>query len=80
MNTFQAIDVSYLRPNRTIETILLKNSTFERILYVYNFEGTHFRVFESISDILKFFVDKLEPSISFDNEIQLEDYLGYIDL
>ncbi|MEI7504984.1 MAG: hypothetical protein WCJ61_17050 [Paludibacter sp.] len=80
MNTFHAIDVSYIRPSRTIETIFLKNSTLERILYVYNFEGWHFRVFDSIGDILSFFDDKFEPTICFENDKELDDYLGSIDL
>ena len=80
MNTFQSIDISYLRANRTIETILLKNGTTEKVLYTYNFEGTHYRVFENIGDILHFFEDKFDPKVSFDNETDLDNYLNCMDL
>lgn len=80
MNTFQSIDVSYLRPNRTIETILLKNSKLEKTLYVFNYEGWHFRVFESIDNILSFFDEEFEPTFSFESEKELEVYLTNVDL
>ena len=80
MNTFHAIDVSYIRPSRTIETILLKNATLEKMLYVYNFEGWYFRVFDSIGNLLGFFDGKFEPQNSFECEEELNNYLGNIDL
>lgn len=80
MNNFQAIDVSYLRPSRTIETILLKSKKKQRILYVYNFEGWHFRIFNNITDIINFFDDKFESEISFEGENELNKYLANISL
>ncbi len=80
MNHFQTIDVSYMRPSRTIETILLKNNSKERILYVYNFEGWHFRMFNNIKDIISFFDDEFEPEISFESEEKLDNYLGNLNL
>lgn len=80
MNTFQTIDISYLRSNRTVETILLKNHRSEKTLYVYNYEDWHFRVFESIGNILDFFNEGFEPTLSFENEKELEAYLTNVDL
>lgn len=80
MNTFQSIDVSYLHSNRTVETILLKNSRSEKTLYVYNYEGWHFRIFESIGDVLSFFNEEFVPTLSFENEKELETYLTNVDL
>jgi len=59
MNDFQAIDVKYLRPSRTIETILLENETYRKVLYVYNYEGWHFQVFDTILDIINFLMRNL---------------------
>ncbi len=60
MNTIKAIDVSYLHPSRTIETVLLKNNLLEKVLYVYNLDGIKFWVFKSILDILNFFDDNID--------------------
>jgi hypothetical protein len=80
MNTFQAIDISYLRSNRTVETILLRNPRSEKTIYVYNYEGWHFRIFESIGDVLSFFNEEFESTLSFENEKELETYLTNVDL
>lgn len=80
MNNIACIDVSYLRPSRTIETILLENSSKKRIVYVYNYEGWHFRFFNNIIEILNFFRDKFEPEISFETEEELDKYLENLDL
>ncbi len=80
MNNYQTIDVSYIRPSRTIETVLVKNITKERVLYVYNFEGWHFRVFNNIIDIINFFDNKFEPKISFEGDNELDNYLENLNL
>ena len=51
MNNINQIQVDYLRSNRTIETILLTDmikSKIHKVVYVYNYEGYHFRIFENI--------------------------------
>lgn len=79
MNTFHAIEVDYLRPSRTIETILLENDKDRKILYVYNYEGWHFRVFNTVLDVVNFFDDKFEPEIQFEDENELDDYFRKYD-
>ena len=39
MNSYKAIDVFYLRSDRTIETILVSNHKAEKVLFVYNYQG-----------------------------------------
>ena len=80
MNKYTAIDVSYLRPSRTLETILLENGNEQKIIYVYNYEGVHFRVFNFISDIVHFFNNEFEPVINFDTEEELDSYLANLNL
>lgn len=80
MNTFQAIEVDYLRPSRTLETILLENGTYKKVLYIYNYEGWHFRVFNTILDVIHFFDDKFEPVVEFEDENELNCYLANYDL
>ena len=80
MNKYSAIDVSYLRPSRTLETILLENKKNKRILYVYNYEGVNYRVFNFIKDVLQFFNDEFEPEISFETEEELSSYLANLNI
>lgn len=80
MNKYTAIDVSYLRPSRTIETILLERGNNKRIVYVYNYDGVHFRVFNFIIDVLNFFNNEIDTEISFETEEELGGYLANLDL
>ncbi|HBG92832.1 MAG: hypothetical protein A2X54_06340 [Nitrospirae bacterium GWF2_44_13] len=57
MNSVEQIEESYLRSNRTVETILLtdlSNSSRQKIVYVYNYEGYHYRVFDNVIELTKF--------------------------
>ena len=80
MNTFRTLDLNYLQPSKTLETILVKNGSKERVLYVYNYEGWHFRVFISLQEIFNFFEDEFEPLISFESEAKLDNFLLNFDL
>lgn len=80
MNNYSQIEMSYLRTSRTVETILLENSSKKRIVYVYNYEGWHFRVFNTVIQVLDFFDDKFEPKFSFEDEVELNKYLEHLDL
>ena len=44
------INEDYLRANRTIETIQLSNNNLNKTVFVYNYEGVHYRIFENITD------------------------------
>jgi hypothetical protein len=57
MNNIKAIQVEYLKPNRTIETILITDRDDEKLsklIYVYNYEGVHFKVFNEIMELTSF--------------------------
>ncbi len=73
MNIINQIDTHYLRPNRTIETIFIKN--IDKMVYVYNYEGNHFRLFTKLIDLIRFFQFGIEPKLDFSNELDLDDYL-----
>lgn len=75
MNTVNLIDTNYLRSDRTIEIILLTNKKKEKLVYVYNYQGWFFRVFDNLMDIMNFFDDKFEPEIWFEDEKKLDNYL-----
>jgi hypothetical protein len=80
MNSYKAIDVFYLRSDRTIETILVSNTKAERVLFVYNYQGWFFRVFDNLLDLMNFFDDAFEPKIYFEDENKLGNYLSRLKL
>jgi len=80
MNKYTAIDVSYMTPSKTIETILLEDGTRKKIIYVYNLDGIHFLVFNFIVNIIEFFNEEFEPEIIFETEDELSDFLTNLNL
>lgn len=73
MNIINQADTHYLRPDRTIETIYIKN--IDKVVYVYNYEGIHFRVFTDIIDLIHFFQFGIESNLDFSNELDLDAFL-----
>lgn len=73
MNTINQIDTYYLRASRTVETILIKNK--QKTVYVYNYEGNHFRLFSKLVDLINFFKTGIEPKLEFSNECDLDHYI-----
>ena len=80
MNSFKAIDVVYLHPDKTIETILVSNSKTEKAFYVYNYQGWFFRVFDNLLDVANFFNDSFETKVFFEDERKLSDYFKRLKL
>ena len=77
MNTITQTDVNYLRPNRTMETLLIENSDTIKTVFIYNYEGVHFRVFENQKEAGKFInCDSNAKTITeFIDENELDSYL-----
>lgn len=75
MNSIKAISTDYLRSDRSIETLLISKGSHEKMFWIYNFEGIHFRVFEQWSDVLAFFNDAFEPKHAFEHENDLDNFL-----
>lgn len=80
MNSIYALDTSYLRSDRTIETILVKRGSDSKIVWIYNFEGIHFRVFEEPLDVHHFLNDTTEAPYSFSSEKELDEFLLHLDM
>lgn len=80
MNSLTNLDTSYLRPSRTIETILLENDSNRQIVYVYNHDGIYYHVFEFVIDLMAYFNNEKESEICFESESELDEYLLRLDL
>lgn len=75
MSTIRCIDVSYIRPSRTIETISVTKGVDSKILYVYNYEGYSFRLFDSVLSLIDFFQNGTETANHFECEEELDSFL-----
>lgn len=75
MNNIKTIDSEYIRSNRSIDTILVSKGNSCKTLWIYNFEGVHYRVFENLLDIFGFLNNVTEPKYDFENEIELDNFL-----
>lgn len=69
----------YLTPSKTIETLHASSNDYEdRVYYVYNYEGTHFRLFLSVLELISFFESDVEPKNSFDSEEELNNFINQL--
>ena len=75
MNKMLPISTEYLTPSRSIEVLTLINQKESKLIYIYNYEGTHFRFFESILSLIAFFEQGIEPESSFLSEKELDKFL-----
>jgi hypothetical protein len=73
MKTINNCLVDYITACRTIETINLEG--IDKVFYVYNYEGNHFRLFTDVLGLVKFFEFGLEPKYSFLTETELESFI-----
>ena len=78
MNKILPLSTEYISPSRTIETLTLANQKDSRLVHIYNYEGNHFRFFDSYLSLIAFFQEEIEPEISFYSEKELDRFLeGY---
>ncbi len=64
----------YITPSRTLETITYMGC--DNSLYIYNYEGIHFRLFTELLELTEFFESGTEPKYHFMNEGHLDLFLG----
>jgi hypothetical protein len=78
MNHIQTIETQYIRyARRSLDTVEVKQSEkCMKTFWVYNYEGWHFRVFESLAKAEAFLDNEsYECLIDFVCEKELDDYL-----
>lgn len=80
MNKIIPITTEYLSPSRTIEILNLVRFEESKQVYVYNYEGKHFRFFDSLVDLIRFFESGKEPQISFESEKDLDEFLDLLPI
>lgn len=75
MNKTISVSTEYLSPSRTIEILEMQSFEESKQVYVYNYEGNHFRYFDSLIGLLQFFELGVEPKIAFETENNFHDFL-----
>ncbi len=75
MNLINQINIEYLTPSRTIETIELTNKNKKLVTYIYNYEGNCFRFFSSIELLNSFFQSNIESQNLFQNDLEMDNFL-----
>ena len=75
MNTIKQVEIKYIRPSRTIEKIEISNDISKSLCFVYNYNGYHFRLFESEMALNSFLKIGSEPKFTFSSEEELDDFL-----
>lgn len=75
MNKILPIATEYISSSQSIEILNLINQKETRQVYIYNFEGTHFRFFDSVLGLIAFFERGIEPEVSFSSETELDKFL-----
>lgn len=81
MNNIRTLNTDYILSSKTLETVLVSNENFERIFFLYNYEGYSFRLFDSLLNLLNFFQDnETESDYYFETEEELDAFLVNFDL
>lgn len=65
----------YISSNKTIETISISNGEKKRNLYVYNYKGVSYRVFESKEKMDRFWKGQGDEDSHFETEQELDEWL-----
>ncbi|MCB1144819.1 MAG: hypothetical protein KDK54_21405 [Leptospiraceae bacterium] len=79
MNEIICLETEYIRSDLTIEVLLIQDkiSLKTRVVYIYNYQGIHFRVFDSLLGLSQFFRSGEDASlIDFDTDEELDEYLN----
>lgn len=80
MNRINCTQIEYLTNSTTVETIELRSEYGRKVVYVYNYGGIRYNYFDSIQELMSFFKDEFEPTLTFDDELELDNYLESLDL
>lgn len=80
MNILNTIESIHFRSNRSLDLTMISNHNREKLsqtlVYIYNYEGIHYRIFATLTDYLNFLNNMGDNCIcEFDSETKMENYL-----
>lgn len=79
-NLLTTIDNSYIKPDQSVDTILVSDGNKNRVVYSYNFKGIGYILFISITQLINYFEGNGESEKAFYSEDEMDKYLEEMDL
>jgi len=75
MNNINIFKTFEIRASRTLDVISISNANKQKLLYLYNYEGIHYRLFDCKIEVRKFFKSENATFLEFENDEMLDSYL-----
>lgn len=75
MNQINQVSCEYIAPNKTIETIELYRDSHCRTLWIYNYKGISYSVFDTKENLIAFLEGSRQPEAHFNTEKELDEWL-----
>jgi hypothetical protein len=75
MNDIRILKTIEIRASKTLDILLISSINENNILYTYNYEGIHYRVFDCKKEVRKFFQCENALFLEFLDDEDLDSYL-----
>jgi hypothetical protein len=75
MNDIETIKTFYIRNSRTLESTVVSSRNEKKLFFIYNYEGLHYRLFDSKIEVRKFFNGENAMFLEFEDDETLDFYL-----
>ena len=62
---FDMLDEFYITASRSVHCYLVNK---KKVIFIYNYEGTNYRLFRSLQEFVDFWLSDKEPKYSFESE------------
>jgi hypothetical protein len=75
MNDIRILKTIEIRASRTLDILLISSKNGNTTLYTYNYEGIHYRLFDSKKEVRVFFNCENAVFLEFIDDESLDNYL-----
>ena len=80
MNQIYQVSCDYFAPNKTLETIVVHANDQCRVLWIYNYKGISFDVFDLEENLIAYLEGTDYRDVQFNTERELDEWLLNLDL
>ena len=75
MNSINIIKTFEIRTSRTLDVLSISYEDKQKLLFLYNYEGIYYRLFDCKTEVRKFFKCENAIFLEFENDEKLDSYL-----
>lgn len=75
MNSIKILKTIEISTSRTLDILLVFSKKQRKVLYTYNYEGIHYRLFDCKKEVWKFLNCEDAVFLEFIDDESLDDYL-----